>query len=143
MPTTQETRCTPPPASSAACSGGLWNESITAGVYAIIHGGFDTVTVANAYAFIVSPVDRLVIQRNNANIYGLVLGGKIDLTAVNGATFYSLGALTYDSTTNYLPGISDNATLQNINLSAAAAYEGTTVSLLNLPVIYSSKEGIR
>lgn len=107
------------------------------GVNAMIRGGFRSVEVASKYAFIVSPVETLKISKNGANIYGLVVGGHVDIP-VGSANFYSLAALAPG-----VVGIPDDATVGTTNQKASQSYQGTAVPLLNMPVVYSSREGVR
>ncbi len=112
----------------------------------VIQGGITGVVVKHIFAFIVSPVKKLEITVNNASIYGHIFGGHI--SAKSGAKFYSLKSLRVG-----LPGISNDAYLSSgtvsgkdfigINSSAAEAYEGVTVPLLNFPLVYSTKDGMR
>ncbi len=103
----------------------------------VVSGGFHNVVVNNRYAAIVSPVSSVTVNFAGADIYGLVFGGRISVPSGR-AQFHSLSALSVG-----LNGITDDSVIANLNGEAAEAYPGTSFPLLNMPVIYSSKEGFR
>ena len=104
------------------------------GAMTVVDGGFSEVEVAGPTAILLTPAGKLTI-RTPASVYGLVLGGSVD--ALAGVNFYSLNALRPG-----LPRI-EQVTIGEINADAGAAYAGISVPLVNMPVIYSSREGVK
>lgn len=98
--------------------------------------GARELVIKSSAAFIVTPVARMKVDNAAAHIYGTILGGHID--AAGGARFFSLAKMRVG-----LPGIGSTAALTERSEEANMIGEGVSVSIPNLPLLQSAKDGFR
>ncbi len=127
----------PPPAFPGKCrtTAGNW-AGATRGPATAIEGGAASVRIEGPTALLVSPIANLTVARSGAVVRGLIFGGNVVVSGP--AEFWSLGSLQ--------PGKAGNLSAQQmaeINNEAALAYAGVAVPIVNLPIVYSTREGVK
>jgi len=131
------------PIDSYTCEEGytLYSGS-AANPFAIITGGYTGIDVKSGYVFTASPTKIFTVSStlSHVNVYGLLFTGNLKAVgnAVKAIDFYSLPNLKEG-----LIGIATKPQLESVNLNFSAAYEGVSVPLINMPVVYSAKESGR